>query len=174
MKTYHYPHDFRTKHRNYLSLLLSLGFLLVLVGIAIADLQSLREELWSGLLIMFLAFIGVVYDLYQVNLYPDLTASETGLGVEFLSFYIPVSWENIESVHMIQSSYYPEKFTEWFVRTKKLTPFHLLYGKNKYGDFVTGFLIRSEMESVQELLDEIGSKIPVNKYQSFKKTEHSN
>lgn len=172
MKTYHYPHDFRTKHHNYLSLFLSSSFLLVLVVIAIADYQSLREELPIGMLIILLALFGAIYDLYRINLYPNVTTSELGLGVEFLSFYIPVLWENVESVHMLQSSYYPEKFTEWFVRTKKLTPFHLLYGKNRYGDFVTGFLVRSDMESVQELLDIIGGKVPANKYQPSKKAEY--
>ncbi|MCL4274510.1 MAG: hypothetical protein KJZ77_11620 [Anaerolineales bacterium] len=173
MKTYHYSQDFRTKHRNYLSLFLSLSFFLVLVSIAVVDYQSQQEDMGVRWLIMYLAFIVTIYDLYQINLYPNINVGETGLGVEFLGFYIPVPWENVESILMIQSRYYPEVFTEWFVRTKKLTLFHLLYGKNKYGKFATGFLIRSEMESIQELLDKIGSKIPVNGPQSYQKTEYS-
>lgn len=105
-------------------------------------------------------------------MYPDLTTDEKGLGVEFLSFYVPISWKDVESIHLIQDCSYPKKVTEWFVRTKKLTLFHLLYGKFKYGDYVTGFVIRSELENVQQVLEEIKSQVPVNKYQTFHKTGH--
>ena len=170
MKTYYYPNDFSTKHHNYARFFFSLGFFILLLAILITEYQDSRDDIRIDLLIILLFFFNVIYDFYQVNLYPNLVTNETGLRVEILKLRIFVPWENVISIHMIQSSYYPEKFTEWFVRTKKLTPFHLLYGKNKYGDFATGFLIRSEMENVQELLDEISSKIPVNKYQPSQKT----
>lgn len=173
MRNYCYPHHFRSKYRKYTSLVFSGTFFLVVVATALLDFQDLLDDVISGLLIIGGAFTLVVYDLYTINMYPNLTTTEEGLGVEFLSSYVHISWKDVESIHMTQSNYYPEEFTEWFVRTKKLTPFHLLYGKAKYRDYVTGFVVRSEIENIQQLLDEIGGRLPVDKYHSFYKTKHS-
>ena len=171
MTTYHYPDHFRTEHRKYGSLYFSLIFLIVVLGTAIADYQGVLENPGWSVLVIFGTFAIVVYDLYQINMYPNLTTSEKELKVEFMGFYLPVDWENVESIHLLQSSQYPEVFSEWFVRTKKLTPLHLLYGKSKYGSFVTGFLMRSEIENVQQVLEEIKRKLPIeDKYRAFYKT----
>jgi hypothetical protein len=170
MKTYRYPDYFRAKRRSYISLVFALVLVFGVIGTVIANPRSLLEDLGSGMLVIAGVFAFVTYDLYEINMYPNLTTSEKGLGIEFLGFYLPVSWEDVESVHMTQSASYPEKFTEWFVRTKKLTPFHLLYGKFKYDGYVTGFLMHSEMENYGQILDEIKGKVPANKYQLPYKT----
>jgi hypothetical protein len=171
MKTYHYSKEFRSQHRKYTSLVFSILLLLLVFGTAIVDLDGLLKNPIFGVLLLLGVVANVVYDLYRINMYPNLKIGENGLEVEFFGFYIPVRWKNVESITHIQSRSYPEKFTEWFVRTRRLTAFHLLYGKSKYGDYVTGFLVQSEIENVQQVLDTIGSKLAVNNYATAHQAE---
>ena len=78
MRVYRYPHQFRSDNRKYISLVLSGLLFLIVVVTAIADFQGLLDDVVSGLLVIGGAFALVVFDLYKINMYPDLTTDEIG------------------------------------------------------------------------------------------------
>jgi hypothetical protein len=87
--------------------------------------------------------------VFFANAYPEITVDKNGLYVHFLWYRLPLTWQDIIEVKPYFFSL-PNR-PSWVVRTRKLTPFHRLYGLLYSFTFLPSFFIFSTIENYEEL-----------------------
>lgn len=117
----------------------------ILSGTTACDVSSSEcSENFIGII------LGILICLSTANFYPDIEVKNDGLTVGFLFLKSHIFWDQIIGVQ-------PLPFVvmkKWYVKTKKLTPFFILYGIMCL-EFSPCFFISSSMDGYKELFNEI-------------------
>ena len=129
------------------------GLVSVVLTILLAIVFGIVFPVYVKNLITF----GLIYILviclgfYVFSWWPNITSTEDGVLIEFLSGKIRIPWGDILGIRQLYGM--PGK--AWLVSVKKITPLHYLLGLQFGLKPVPGFLIWEGISNRAELLSEI-------------------
>jgi hypothetical protein len=130
-------------------------YFLIRFAIRVNPVES-ATSLSAWLATFFLAFLQGVVLLVSANYFCDIGADEAGVSVTFLWSNLHVDWQNIVEIKPMR---FFGRTHSWVVLTKKLTPFHRLYGALYGFSWLPSFIISPSLRDGEKLAKIIEERI---------------
>jgi len=158
MPNHSYSYDGLTAVLLAIGRLFGTAFALLGLGVAVLAITVfVKNPNASGVLCFGLAWcLGAIFGgFFFVFNYPDVTAEERGVRLRswpYPPFFVP--WSEVFEVQ----EYHGLKRNVVFVRVKRLSLLHLLYGLYGVRRLQAGFLIRKDIRGLDDLLRRLRQK----------------
>ena len=131
---------------NILAFITPLYFLIEFVMRESRNANSASESVW--LIFFNYVILPAVALLITANYFCEIAVDETGVSVTFLWRKLHVGWQDIVEIKAIR---YLGRSHSWVVLTKKLTPFHRLYGVIYGFSWLPSFIISPSLRDREKL-----------------------